>query len=412
MRKTGRHTFVIDGNYFLFRTLYVLPRKSKKTEMLATDEDAIVFMRKLATDFAYQIRLFEGLIDKVVWTIDSRSWRKDFYPDAEYKGNRKQDSSINWKNFSKVTEEFTQLLIKQGVIYSKVNGAEGDDLMYAWNTESLANDKSVIMFTGDKDLVQLVNRSKNNNTHTILFSPAHKKLYTYQGFSEWMDSQTEEEQSDDIFDVLKVSASPEAQSKKLLSSIIAKKKVSVIEVDPEEFRFRKVLTGDSGDNVPPAYWHTSTTNGKTRRYGVSESKATAIIDEFKLKHGTLSHMYLYEDGYITDLANILIKHMKAKHMSREQIITNLKSNVNLMVLSSHTIPEGILDEMFKSVESQINVNELVLPNVSTMKKIVEGTKYDGDDNSAFKASFFKGESDDDADNMSFITNKKTKGKIF
>ena len=411
MRKTGRYTFVIDGNYFLFRTLYVLPRKSKKTEMLATDEDAIVFMRKLATDFAYQIRLFEGLIDKVVWTIDSRSWRKDFYPDAEYKGNRKQDSSINWKNFSKVTEEFTQLLIKQGVIYSKIDGAEGDDLMYAWNTESLANDKSVIMFTGDRDLVQLVNRSQTNSTHTILFSPAHKKLYTYQGFSEWLTTE-EEVSSKDIFDVLKVSSSPEAQSKKLLSLIIAKKNVSVIEVDPEEFRFRKVLTGDSGDNVLPAYWHTSTKNGKIRRYGVSEGKATAVIDEFKLKHGTLSHMYLYEDGYITDLANILIRHMKAKHMSREQIITNLKSNVNLMVLSSHTIPEGILDEMFKSVESQININELVLPNVSTMKKLVEGTKYDGDDNSAFKASFFKGDSDDDNDDMSFITNKKTKGKIF
>jgi len=411
MRKTGRHTFVIDGNYFLFRTLYVLPRKSKKTEMLGTDEDATVFMRKLATDFAYQIRLFEGLIDKVVWTIDSRSWRKDFYPEAEYKGNRKQDSSINWANFSKVTEEFTQLLVKQGVIYSKVNGAEGDDLMYAWNTESLANDKSVIMFTGDKDLVQLVNRSKNNNTHTILFSPAHKKLYTYQGFSEWLTTE-EKETSTDLFDVLKTSSSPESQSKKLLSSIISKKKVSVVEVDPEEFRFRKVLTGDSGDNVPPAYWHISTPkNGKPRRYGISETKATSIITEFKEKHGLLSHMYLYDDGYITDLANILIRHMKAKHMSREQIISNLKSNVNLMVLSSHTIPEGILDEMFQSVESQININELILPNVSTMKKIVEGTKHDGDDNSAFKASFFKGDSDD-SDDMSFITNKTTKGKIF
>ena len=411
MRKTGRHTFVIDGNYFLFRTLYVLPRKSKKSEMLATDEDATVFMRKLATDFAYQIRLFEGLIDKVVWTIDSRSWRKDFYPDAEYKGNRKQDSSINWANFSKVTEEFTQLLIKQGVTYSKVNGAEGDDLMYAWNTESLASDKSVIMFTGDKDLVQLVNRSQNNNTHTILFSPAHKKLYTYQGFSEWLTTD-EKETSTDLFDVLKTSSTPESQSKKLLSSIISKKKVSVVEVDPEDFRFRKVLTGDSGDNVPPAYWHISSPKGgKPRRYGISEAKAGAIIQEFKDKHGSLSHMYLYEDGYITDLANILIRHMKAKHMSREQIISNLKSNVNLMVLSSHTIPEGILDEMFKSVESQININELLLPNVSTMKKIVEGTKHDGDDNSAFKASFFKGDSDS-SDDMSFITNKTTKGKIF
>tara|TARA_R100000951_G_scaffold90833_1_gene79160 strand:+ start:3790 stop:5025 length:1236 start_codon:yes stop_codon:yes gene_type:complete len=411
MRKTGRHTFVIDGNYFLFRTLYVLPRKSKKAEMLGTEEDTKVFMRKLATDFAYQIRLFEGLIDKVVWTQDSRSWRKDFYPEAEYKGNRKQDSSINWANFSKVTEEFTQLLIKQGVIYSKVDGAEGDDLMYAWNTECLANDKSVIMFTGDRDLVQLVNKSTNNNTHTILFSPAHKKLYTYQGFSEWLTSE-EKETSNDLFDVLKVSSSPESQSKKLLSSIISKKKVSVVEVDPEEFRFRKVLTGDSGDNVPPAYWYVSKPkNGKSRRYGVSESKATAIIAEFKEKHGSLSHMYLYEDGYITDLANILIRHMKAKHMSREQIISNLKSNVNLMVLSSHTIPEGILDEMFQSVESTININELALPNISTMKKIVGGTKYDGDDNSAFKASFFKGD-DDNSDDMSFITNKKTKGKIF
>ena len=236
-------------------------------------------------------------------------------------------------------------------------------------------------------------------------------MYTYQGFSEWLTTK-EDETSKDIFDVLKSSSTPEAQSKKLLASIISKKKVSVIEVDPEEFRFRKVLTGDSGDNVPPAYWHTSTKNGKTRRYGVSEGKATAIINEFKQKHGTLSHMYLYEDGYITDLANILIRHMKAKHMNREQIISNLKSNVNLMVLSSHTIPEGILDEMFKSVESKINVNELKLPNVSTMKKIVAGTEYDGDDNSAFKASFFKGDDDGDKNDMSFIINKKTKGKIF
>tara|TARA_R110000796_G_scaffold12985_4_gene42482 strand:- start:6570 stop:7805 length:1236 start_codon:yes stop_codon:yes gene_type:complete len=411
MRKTGRHTFVIDGNYFLFRTLYVLPRKSKKEGMLATDEDAVVFMRKLATDFAYQIRLFDGLIDKVVWTIDSRSWRKDFYPDAEYKGNRKQDTSINWKNFSKVTEEFTQLLIKQGVIYSKIDGAEGDDLMYAWNTESLANEKSVIMFTGDKDLVQLVNRSQTSNTHTILFSPAHKKMYTYQGFSEWLNT-TEDETSTDLFDVLKTSSKPEAQSKKLLSHIIDKKKVSVIEVDPEDFRFRKVLTGDSGDNVPPAYWHVTTTKDKTRRYGISEGKATSIIDEFKQKHGELSHMFLYDDGYIIDLANIIIKQMKATKMTREQIITNLHSNVNLMVLSSYTIPEGILDEMFKSVESKINVNELILPNISTMKKLVAGTEYDGDDNSAFKASFFKNDKDDNKNDMSFITNKKTKGKIF
>ena len=406
MKKTGRHTFVIDGNYFLFRTLYVLPRRGKSKEMLGTQDDTNAFMKKLATDFAYQVRLFEGLIDKIVWTQDSRSWRKDFYPEADYKGNRKQDSSINWENFSKVTEDFISLISKSGVIISKVDGAEGDDLMYAWNTESLANDKSVIMFTGDRDLVQLVNKSVNNNTHTILFSPAHKKLYTYQGFTEWMDSQ-EGQETTDIFDLMKVSVSPENQAKKLLQTLIKKKKVNIIEVDPEEFRFRKVLTGDAGDNVPPAYWHVS----KNRRYGVSEKKATEIISEFKEKHGVLSHMYLYNDEYITDLANILIRVMKAKHMSREQIITNLKSNVNLMVLAAESIPEGILDEMFRSVESKMNHNALELKRVSTMKSLLENTPYGGDDSISISSKIFKDDDGDD-DDFSFIKDKKSQKKIF
>jgi len=405
MRKTGRHTFVIDGNYFLFRTLYVLPRRGKTKEMLGTQDDVNAFMKKLATDFAYQVRLFEGLIDKIVWTIDSRSWRKDFYPEADYKGNRKQDSTINWENFSKVTDDFVSLLIKSGVIISKVDGAEGDDLMYAWNTESLANDKSVIMFTGDRDLVQLVNKSVNNNTHTILFSPAHKKLYTYQGFTEWMESETEEETTD-IFDLMKVSVSPENQAKKLIQNLIKKKKVNVIEVDPEEFRFRKVLTGDAGDNVQPAYWYVS----KNRRYGISEKKAIDIITEFKEKHGSLSHMYLYNDEYVTDLANITIRVMKAKHMSREQIIANIKSNVNLMVLAAESIPEGILDEMFRSVESKMNINTLELKKVSTMKALLENTQYDGDESIAVSSKIFN--DDDDDGDFSFIKDKKQQKKIF
>ena len=408
MKKTGRHTFVIDGNYFLFRTLYVIPSRSKEKGLLGTDEDVQTFVKKLATDFAYQIRLFEGLIDKVVWTVDSRSWRKDFYPDAEYKGNRKQNDALNWDNFSKATADFISILSKQGVIISKIAGAEGDDLMYAWNTECLANDKSVIMFTGDRDLVQLVDKSKSNHTHTILFSPAHKKLYAYQGFSEWMDSETEVEQSNDVFDVLRTSVSPENQAKKLLKALVAKKKVSIIEVDPEDFRFRKVLTGDSGDNVPPAYHYKL----KNRRYGISEKKATAIIAEFKEKHGHLSHMYLYNNEYITDLANMTIRVMNAKHMSREQIISNLKSNVNLMVLAAESIPEGILDEMFKSVESKMNLKGLQLKTISTMKSILEGTEYAKELDNSFKASFFKDDDSTDSSDMSFIKGTKSQDKIF
>ncbi len=223
-----------------------------------------------------------------------------------------------------------------------------------------------------------------------------------------MDSQTKEEQSDNVFDVLKTSISPENQAKKLLKALVAKKKVSIIEVDPEDFRFRKVLTGDAGDNVPPAYYYKS----KNRRYGISEKKATAIIAEFKEKHGHLSHMYLYNDEYITDLANMTIRVMNAKHMSREQIISNLKSNVNLMVLAAESIPEGILDEMFKSVESKMNIKGLQLKTISTMKSILENTEYAKETDSSFKASFFKDDDSNESNDMSFIINKKSQGKIF
>ena len=406
MKKNGRHTLVIDGNYFLFRTLYVLPRGSKSKALLESNEEVQSFMSKLATDFSYQVRLFEGLIDKIVWTVDSRSWRKDFYPEADYKGNRKQDSGINWENFSKVSEDFISVLTRKGVIISKVDGAEGDDLMYAWNTESVANDKSVIMFTGDRDIVQLVNKSVSGS-YTILFSPAHKKLYTFQGFSEWVNSDDEIE-TNDIFDMMKVSVSPENQTKKLLQVLVKKKKVAVLEVDPEEFRFAKVLTGDAGDNVSPAYWYVL--NG--RRYGISDKKAGEIISEFKQKHGTLSHMYLYNNELITDLANITIRVMKAKHMSREQIIANIRSNVNLMVRSSESIPGGILDEMFRFVESKLNINNLDLKGISSMKSLLEGTSYKAEESGINVSSKIFKDDDNDSTDFSFIKDRKTQNKIF
>lgn len=406
MKNSSKHTLIIDGNYFLFRTLYVLPRKNKTSAILDTKEDIKNFMSKLATDFSYQVRLFDGLIDKIVWTVDSRSWRKDFYPEADYKGNRKQGSDINWENFSRVSEDLLSILSKKGVIVSKTDGAEADDLIYAWNTESLANNKSVIILSGDRDMIQLVNNS-NKKSHSVLFSPATNKLYTYQGFSEWMKSD-EETESADIFDIMKVSVSIKNQTKKLFQTLVNKKKVSIIEIDSDEFKFTKILIGDNGDNVKPAYWYVL----KDRRYGISEAKAIKIVNEFKQKHGKLSTMYLYNSEFITDLANITIKVMNAKHMSREQIISNIRSNVNLMILSSTSIPEGILDDMFKSIEPNLNVNMIKLNEISSMKSLLEGTSYIAKEDGISISSKIFNDDTDDTDDFSFIKDRKQQNKVF
>jgi len=414
MRKNGRHTLVIDGNYFLFRTLHVLPKPAKGKDILGTKKDMSVYIRKLSTDLSYQIRLFEGLIDNVVWTLDSRSWRKDFYPDADYKGNREPNNKINWNNFSNVTEEFKQILARKGVIISKVDGAEGDDLMYAWNTECISQEKSVILFTGDRDLIQLVNYNQLNGCHTILFSPVNKKLYTYQGFSNWLNS-TEETEKDniDLFDSLKTQISPENRVKKLLNQFISRKKITVDEIDIKEFSFCKVLTGDSGDNVPSAYWYKKTSkDGKSRTYRISEKKAQAIVTEFKKKHNDLNILYLFNEDCLIDLRNILVKVMKATHMSPEQILVNIKNNISLMILNSKTIPESILDEMFKTIETKMNYDLVDLKGISTMDKLLENTEHAKSPIDMSAKILNEDDDDDNDDSWSFIKDKKSKGKIF
>jgi 5'-3' exonuclease len=407
MRKNGKHTLVIDGNFFLFRTLHVLPPPTKAGEILGTKADIATYIRKLSTDLCYQLRQFEGLIDQVVWTLDSRSWRKDFYPEAEYKGNRKASTVINWENFSAASDEFKTILAKKGVIISKVDGAEGDDLIYAWNTECLANEKSVIMFTGDRDLIQLVSRNDSNGSHTILYSPIHKKLYTYQGFSEWLNTETQD--NGDIFDVLKNQINVEEQVKKHLKTVT--KNVEIVEVNTIDFSFTKVLTGDTGDNVLSAYWYVlRAKDGTQRRYGISDAKAQKITDEFKKKHGPLNILYLFNQDYIDDLANHIVKIMNAKHMSKETIVNNLNANINLMILNAKTIPESILDDMFKNIEPIIGKCVADFTTISTMNKLLEGTEYVKAP-AAVAASFFKNDDDDDAD-FSFIKDKKNKSTIF
>jgi len=401
-----RYTMIIDGNYFLFKTLYVTANSD--SGILSNDQDVEMYIRKLATDLAYQIRMVEGFVDDVVWTLDSRSWRKDFYPQADYKGTRKQNSNLNWENFTKATESFKKILASKGVTISQIPGAEGDDLIYAWNTECLAAGKSTLILTGDRDLLQLVGRNESDDAHSIMYSPAHKKLYLPSGHSDWMQA----EAPSDFFEAIKSTVSASNQAKKMADAISKKGKSQLIEVDPDMVKFTKVLTGDSGDNVPPAYSYTKTSkSGTTRTYGVTDNKAILVLDEFVKKHGQLNPMFLHSEEHITDLARILVRVVNAKHMSLEQIIGNIKINTAMMVLDSRTIPEEILDAMFSHVESKIQSMRTQLTEMGSMKKMLAGTSYVTEDGGMkMSSSVFKG--DDDSGDMSFITDRKNKGKVF
>ena len=362
-----KHTLLMDGNHFLFKTLYVIPKSGGK--LLDNKSDKEAFIKKLCIDFAAEIRKFSLLINRVVFTIDSSSWRKEFYPKEDYKGNRVLSDAVNWTAFYEMSEEFKTILRSKGVIIHKVNGAEGDDLVYAWSKYLNLKGENVIIVSGDKDFMQLVDYNESTKSYTILYTNTNKRITVYPGFNDWLHSM-EDSTVTSIFDMKKTVYGDDA-TKKVFSSLIQENGLETIVVDTDFFVFTKVLCGDRGDNVPSAYHYEK--NGKT--YSISELKAKKVYDAFIEKHKKFDTLYLFEKSYREDIADMVVEKLNAHLMSHSQILSNIEKNVMMMLLHHNSIPDEIQQQMFKTVEELYLAYRTDISQLHNMKDILKDTKY-------------------------------------
>lgn len=374
----NKYTLIIDGSYFLYRALYVNPGVIRNNEILYSEKEVAVYIRKLAIDLAYQIRLFDGLVNDVVWTVDSRSWRKDIFPESDYKGNRKKNKKINWDNFKKASNIFTDIIENLGAHVSKVDGAEADDLVYAWSI----NKDNAIIFSGDKDLIQLI------DNFTIFYSPVHSKIYSDFNFNDWLESNDEDEDVD-IFSALKID-----NSKHAFKGIIKNNNLDVIPVNSDLFRLKKIITGDKGDNVPPAYWK----KVNNRTFGISEAKADKIIERF-IGDDEFNYLSLYNEDDLAKLASIIIQVMNVRDKVLSDIVKNLKTNMSLMILDNRSIPNNIVDDMFSLVEESIETKKINIKDFYHMNTMLKDTPYVNQNDDTISSVF---DGDDDLDDFSFI----------
>ena len=101
---TGKYTLIFDGNFWLHKT-YFIGQKIKTGKPFnfidEPDADKNLLLWKLSTDFAAEIKRFEGVVNRIVYTVDSSSWRKKFL-DTAYKANRVKSESINWNEIYNV----------------------------------------------------------------------------------------------------------------------------------------------------------------------------------------------------------------------------------------------------------------------------------------------------------------------
>jgi 5'-3' exonuclease len=351
-----------------------MPRP-KSGKLLGDDKQKAQFMRKLAIDFASELRKLQNFVDDVVVAVDSKSWRKDLYPEADYKGTRKSDSSVDWSNVYEVYGEFQQVLKSKGVTVQQTSGAEADDVIFGWSVALNDRGKSCIVWTGDRDLIQLVNHSKANDAHTIWYWNTKKSLYVYEGFKADMELMASEQLSTDeiLFNMGGEHMGRDEYQYNILQWI-TKNNIDITEVNCDEFIFKKVLTGDSSDNIPSVVtWQKEMKNGKLRNYSITDKMASKIWDQYIKEFENFSIEYLFSDEQKNILSEMIYRVVGKS--SKGLIKSSLNNNLALMVLHNRIIPEAIQKAIYKEIDQEW---EGAVENMNVLfdkDKILEGTHW-------------------------------------
>lgn len=353
---------IIDGNYQMHRTLHTYEQLTPVK--LDSEEDCGRFIRKLATDLCYTLRCI-GRADRIIWTIDCNSWRKkiDIDQNDGYKKNRSYSDDVNWENFSKLNKEFGKILEDANCISTMINGMEGDDLMYFWSNKFFEDEEDTLILTGDRDITQLVKCNDKNFICVYNDNSKSHKLTAANGFLDYI--YREDEVS--LFDL-----DAALNNKKVMKEFSNREDVVVEEIDPEDVIYEKIVSGDSGDNVPPIVtWTETQKTGKTVNRKITEKKAQAIKDQIILEHAEC------DISDLSQYADIFTKQIKEKlkqEIDEDIVRDRLKRNTLLVWLDKQTIPAELQEAFIDYYEERKTKGK---PTWKTWRSesVLEGTKY-------------------------------------
>jgi len=351
----------------------VLPRPKGK-QLLGDKDSQSQLMRKLCIDFASEVRKMSPFVDQIVIAVDARSWRKDLFPEAEYKGTRVPDNSVNWKAVFEVYAEWQKILAKKGVIVHQVSGAEADDVMYGWATQLNSEGKNCIAWTGDRDLIQLVNYNNATDAYTLWYYSSKKRLITFEGFEEVMAARKTSNMTN--AELMFNLSSEESTYDKLKDDFqywMDKNRVTVEEINCDDFVFGKILQGDKSDNIQSVVtWTKAGANGKIRNYSLTEKHTIKILEQYKREEGEFQIDHFFNRGQVNKLIEIIYRVLGKSNINDIRIRFN--QNLDLILLHYNTVPLAIQSDIYKHVELDRNVVP-ELSGITQMEKILEGTEW-------------------------------------
>jgi hypothetical protein len=358
-----------DGNYIFHKTFGVFAGYGNQDpgKVLKNKSDQAIFIRKIATDLTSSLRMLPTG-GRLVFTCDSRSWRKDVeIEDGGYKSGRVKDETVDWSIFFDLMQSFGKHLEKMGFIFSKVEGAEGDDLLLFWSRKFNDLGESTVIISGDKDLHQLV-KMNGPDSWTCVWNNNSKKNFLYVPMG-WKDNWLNESNHSEV-SIFNMSSTISPEKERLKDFI---KKVDLEEINSFPFIFNKILIGDKGDSVPSVWKYDSA--GKTYRF--TQAKADKIIELFEQSDfKSLGIKALSEDqDFLNWISPLVLKLSKGVDITenRNKVKSNWIRNLKLMWLDPNVIPEKVSFDSELDIQRGIKLEKksVTLDRI----KILEGTDW-------------------------------------
>lgn len=304
-------TIIFDGNYLFHKSFSVFCTYYKPEELptvLAQPEKQQVLIRKCITDMCATINKFDNLdtevVDKVVFVIDSRSWRNGFYDD--YKHALTKVKPDYYMYFLDILDQLEALCRDRGLIVSRVEGAEGDDLLYWWSLVlGQIEQETCIIISGDGDIRQLISHKisvYNNNSKVDKFY-CHFQIEKYWEFKlgdNW----------------------------------------NIETINPIDVVLQKAILGDSGDNIP------------TVKKGFGVKSLEKIIDE-----KTYDRFYRGRENF--NSICYFISKLFSEHtgMSFKEVYKKVEFNLHMAWLDMETYSHLGLNKLVEDILDDIKENK-------------------------------------------------------
>jgi 5'-3' exonuclease len=291
---------LIDTANTFFRARHVASRNADTWEKIG-------MAMHLTMSSVNQVQRMFG-VDHVVFCLEGRSWRKDFYP--QYKAHRKLDESVMTereveenKMFWETYEAFTTFLReKTNTSVLRVPNAEADDIIARF--VALHPDDEHFIISSDTDFVQLI----SENVHQ--YNGVAGQLIKLDGYFNDRGKPVKDKKTGEH---------------KLLE-------------DPEYLLFKKIIRGDATDNVFSAYPGVRE-KGSKNSVGIREAFEDREKQGFKwnnmmlqrwVDHDEIEHRV--RDDYERNKTLIDLKAQPTE--IKEAVDTVIRENVRTMVTSS------------------------------------------------------------------------------